>query len=100
MLNQEVKTESRPDGNLTVIVHLKRRRGWLGRLQPPTFSRTYKLDELGSFVLRQIDGRRTAGAIIDDFVREYKVNRREAELCVTQFMKMLVHRQVICIIVP
>lgn len=99
VVNESVTSETRDDGNLTVTVSLKRGHGILARFQPRKMERPYRLDELGSFVWRQIDGKRSARKIVDAFAARYKVNRREAELSVVEFIKMLTQRQAISIVI-
>lgn len=99
MMNESVTVTPREDGNLTVVVEMDRGNGWFARFMPPVIKRTYKLDELGSYVLRRVDGCRTAKRMVDDFAQTHKVNRREAELCVVQFLKSLAQRQVISIVI-
>ena len=90
--------ESEP-GRVVITVRLKRRKGWLARFQPPVLERVIKLDELGSFVFRQVDNRKATLEIIDMFVSRFNVNRREATLCTVSFLKSLVQRGVISIVV-
>ena len=72
--------------------------GFLDRFRPPVMEKRHTLDELGSFVVGRIDGRRNVKCIIDDFVERYRVNRREAELSVVAFLKMLMHRHIVSIV--
>ncbi len=71
----------------------------LARFQPPVFERRVTLDELGTFVLRQIDGRRSTRAIVDGFAARYQVSRRQAELSCVEFIRSLAARQVISILI-
>lgn len=90
--------ESEP-GRVVITVRLKRRPGWLGRFQPSVLERVIKLDELGTFVFRQVDNHKATREIIDAFVSRFKVNRREATLSTVSFLKSLVQRGVISIAV-
>ena len=83
--------------HLTVRLH--RKPGLLSRFQPPVMERNIKLDELGSFVTRLIDGNRGTRAIVAAFVTRYQVTTREAELSCIQFLKLLAARHAVSIIV-
>ena len=98
VLNPGVRLEPEEDGRLLVIVPVTRaRKGWLTRFQPRVFERKLRLDELGAFVLRQIDGDRPVRAIVESFVKQYGTTRREAELSTAEFLKSLARRNVISI---
>ncbi len=57
-----------------------------------TPTKRLELDEMGSFVWKLIDGRRSVGDIITTFAHEYKVSNQEAETAVTAFIKTLGQR--------
>ena len=97
VLNDNVAIELREGDRVTLKVTKQRSKGFLGRFQPPVMVHTVNLDALGTFVFRQIDGRRNARQIIDAFARRFKVNRREAELSVVEFIRQLVRRNAISI---
>jgi len=98
VLNQGVSRES-TDNGLIVTAHVKRGTGLRAMFQPPVMEKRVELDELGAFVFRQIDGKRTTKDIIDAFMRKYRVNRREAELSCVDFLKSLLKRNVISVVV-
>ena len=85
--------------DLSVRVKVPRGPHFLDRFRPPVIEKKYELDELGSFVLRQIDGKKTAKKLIDVFVEHYGLNRRESELCVVSFLKMLMQRGIISLVI-
>lgn len=58
-------------------------------------NRKLQLDTLGTTVWRMIDGRRTVRNIVDDFQAMHQLNRREAEISVTTFLKELGKRGLI-----
>lgn len=97
VLNEGVTFVENDPGRVVITVRLKRRNGFLARFQPPVLERVIKLDDLGSFVFRQVDNRRTTLDIIDTFVSRFRVNRREATLSTVGFIKSLVQRGVISI---
>jgi len=97
VMNENVTIEPADGDNLILTVKLQRGRGLLARFQPAVMTRRVKLDQLGSFVVRQIDGKRSVLEIIDLFVERYKTNRREAELSVVSFLKSLIERHVVSV---
>lgn len=97
VLNDNVDVQTRDDGRITLVITKKRSAGFWGRFQPREMSRTVKLDELGTFVFKQINGRRNARQIVDMFARRFKLNRREAEFSVVEFIRQLVRRNAISI---
>lgn len=82
---------------LLVTVPIGRSSGVLGWFQPERCERRVELDALGSFVLTQIDGKKTALDIAEEFVIRFKVHRREAEMCIAAFLKSLLERCIISI---
>lgn len=58
-------------------------------------SRGIQLDEVGAFVWSLCDGAHTVNSIIQKTSREYRMNRREAEVSVSQFLRMLSDRNLI-----
>lgn len=99
VLNEGVVFVEHEPGRVVITVRLKRRSGFLTRFQPAVLERVIKLDELGSFVFRQVDNRKTTLDIIDAFVSRFRVNRREATLSTVSFLKSLIQRNVISIAV-
>lgn len=97
MLNQGVSVDDKA-GNVVIHVKIKRGTGFLARFQPPVMERTVKLEELGSFVFRQIDGRTSTLQIVERFIDRYRTNRREAELSTVDFLKSLMRRGVISVV--
>ena len=87
------------DGNLLLTVRVRRGRGYLARFQPPVLEKRIKLDELGTFVYNQIDGKKSTLDIIEAFLTRYRTSRREAELSTVAFLKSLTERLAISIVV-
>ncbi|TVQ97791.1 MAG: PqqD family protein [Desulfovibrionales bacterium] len=54
-----------------------------------------ELDEMGGLAWSLINGKNTVQQIIDAFIREYGLERKEAELSVTAFIKELGRRGII-----
>jgi hypothetical protein len=84
---------------ITLKVRQPRGFTFFDRFRPPVVERKYELDELGSFVMAQIDGQKTAGKLVDVFAEHYGVNRRESELSVVSFLKMLMQRRIISVVI-
>ena len=57
--------------------------------------RKVELDEVGGFVWELCDGNNTVDFIVQKTSRQYKMNRREAEVSVTMFLQMLHERNFI-----
>jgi hypothetical protein len=97
VVNPGVTWKERGDGSVVVSVRVTRSPGVLGMFQPREAEKRIELDALGSFVLTQIDGAKTAQQITEAFVARFKVHRREAELCIVSFLKSLLKRCIISI---
>ena len=82
----------------TVFVKIKSNKGFLSRFRPAVMEKRYQLDVFGTFVLRQIDAQRTVLDIVGLFRERFKLSRRESELGVVAFMKILNQRHVINVI--
>ena len=63
-------------------------------LRAPT-ERKVELDEVGAYVFEMCDGSHTVETIVQKTGRQYKMNRREAEISVTMFLQMLHERNFI-----
>ena len=96
-LNPNVTFEEDRDGRTVVCVPVQRRKGFWGRFQMPVSTHRIRLDEIGAFVVSQINGERTVQELIDAFAGKYHVNGREAKLCMADFLKSLAGRNVISI---
>ena len=100
VLHEDVSIATGEKGNAVITIRLKRGRGLLARFQPPVMERVLRLDELGTFVLQQVDGKTSTRDIVERFVAHYKTNRREAELSAVEFLKSLAQRGVLSIAIP
>lgn len=101
VLNEGVTFREEPDtGRVVIDLRLiRRKRGFLSRFTPSIIERSVRLDELGSFVFKKIDNHRNTLQIVEAFVEKYRVNRREALLSTVEFLKSLVKRGVISILI-
>ena len=72
-----------------VLSGLARRLGlWDGRV----LRKTVELDALGTAVWRAIDGQASVAVIAASLARDYRLDSREAELAVAQFLRQLGRR--------
>jgi hypothetical protein len=62
--------------------------------------RKIELDEVGSFVWEMCDGRTPVHEMIARLAAQYKLNRREAEVSLTTFVKTLAGKGLVAIVVP
>ncbi|MDO9542255.1 MAG: PqqD family protein [Kiritimatiellia bacterium] len=99
VLNEQISCENDNTGRLVINIKLKRGHGFLARFQPPVLERNLKLDEIGGFVFKLIDNQRSTLEIVNMFLSKYRVNRREATLSVVDFLKSLVKRGVVSIVI-
>jgi len=99
VINKNVSIKNSEKGNLVISARVPRKSRFFSRFLPPVMTRNVKLDELGSFVVTQIDGEKKVLDIIEAFIARYHTNRRETELSVVAFLKSLIQRQVISIVV-
>lgn len=97
--NASLTWEKRETGETLLIIPENQSVGRITRvmakwLSAPT-ERKVELDEVGGFVWELCDGRNTIEAIVQKTGKEYKMNRREAEVSVTMFLQMLHERNFI-----
>ena len=53
------------------------------------------LDEIGSYVWELCDGKNSVRSIVGRFQKKYKLNRKEAELSMLNYLKMLAKKKLI-----
>ncbi|HEY3397708.1 MAG TPA: PqqD family protein [Armatimonadota bacterium] len=63
-------------------------------------SRQLKLDEVGSYVWSLCDGKHAVTDLIAEMSDKYKLSRREVEVSLTEFLRMLAKRGMIAVAVP
>ena len=93
---RKAETETETTGaHLTV----PRREDKLGQIMTRLFqipaSKTIELDEFGAAVWEKCDGRHSVEQLIVFTAGAYKLNRRQAEVSVVAFMRMLAQRRLI-----
>jgi len=95
-----VLIEDMEDGCVRVGLTINRGIGFLERMRPPVSRRSYELDTFGSFVIRLVDGDRTVLDIVNAFEERFQMSRREVELSVVAFCKLLMQRNIMAVAVP
>lgn len=100
VLNGGFVREVRADGGIDLVIRGPRPKGLLARFMPAVLEQRFKLDELGAAVYDLVDGVRTAEQIMDAFAGRYRLNKRETEVSVAAFLRMLTERKIISIVVP
>jgi hypothetical protein len=97
--NAALTWEKRDSGETVLSVPLNKSRNrmarWAARWMRVPAERHVELDEVGGYVWELCDGNHTIEAIVQKTSKEYKMNRREAEVSVTMFLQMLHQRNFI-----
>jgi hypothetical protein len=82
-----------------VVLKIPRRKDRVGRILSRIFAapefKQIVLDEVGSDVWQLCTGENTVDAIVRDLARKYKLNRREVELSLSNYLKQLAQRGLI-----
>lgn len=97
VLNGAVEFGPDDAGKMMLRVTFPPHATWMDRFRPPVDTRRYELDDFGGFVVDQIDGTRTVLEIINGFQEEFGMSRRESELGVVAFIKMLMKRRLLSV---
>ena len=95
--SHNASAEVRPAGKGELRVTVKRRRPWYFRrpvswFLDPNLRQTVTLDSMGTGVWRLCDGKRTVEEVIDEFARAHRLTFHEARVAATSYMKSLVER--------
>lgn len=98
VLHDNVLVEEDADKNLVLKVRFERGTGFLARFRPPVSVRRYELDQFGSFVVQQMKSERTVMDVVVAFEARFKMCHREAELGVVAFLKMLMKRHLVSMV--
>jgi len=98
ILHENVRIDSLSDGLACLKVSLNRGPSFLDRFRPAVMEKKYELDEFGSFVVRQINRERSVLDIVGKFQARFRMTRRESELGVVAFIKMLMQRRVLSVV--
>ena len=94
-----VDTDALPEGGLRVTVAAPRPRWhrWFGG--DGDLQRSFELDALGAAVYDACDGTRDVRALIADFAAAHQVSTVEAEIAVTTYLRTLVSRGLVAMVV-
>ena len=97
-VRNEAVRESRQD-NGEIILTVPRKKIWwvltLSRIFHIPGKRKILLDEIGMWVWHKCDGHTAVGKIIEDLAKEFKINRKEAEVSLLSYLKKLGEKRLI-----
>ena len=100
--NPSLEWELNEDGN--AVISLPRRQDLKGRILTFFFSipesRPVVLDEVGSFVWQRCDGEHNMHELVTSLRKEYRLNPKEVQVSLLEYMKMLGARGMIAVAVP
>jgi len=100
--NPSLKWRVNDDGEAIIV--LPRRKDVTGKFLAWMFfvpeTRPLALDEVGTFVWQNCDGTSSIAELSEKLSKEYRLGRKEAELSLTEFLKMLAKRGMIGFLVP
>ena len=99
VLHPEVTVATLAAERIVLKVPVARDGSWLDWLRPAGLIKSYELDEFGTFVVRQVDSQRSVLDIVRAFERQFQLSPREAELGVVAFLKLLMKRRVLSVVV-
>jgi hypothetical protein len=101
--NTALSQERRPDGTVLLRAPFKPT-GWvklLARLlRMPDAERRLSLDEIGTYVWDQCDGKATVRDLIGRVAEKCRVTRKEAEVSVAHYLRTLAKKGLLGIMVP
>jgi hypothetical protein len=98
MLDKNVVVEPKTGGGAMLRTKIRRGEGFFERFRPLVTKKGFELDDFGAFVVGQIDERRTVFDIVNAFQERFRMSRRESELGVVAFMKVLLKRNLVVIV--
>lgn len=100
--NPNLRWRENDEGEAVIV--LPRRRDWVGKFLAWMFfvpeARPVALDEAGTFVWQNCDGTNSVNELVGLLQEEYKLGRREAEMSLTEFLKMLGKRGMVGFLIP
>lgn len=97
ILNAGVRYQNEGNGRRVLSAEGPSRVGWMNRFRPPVDRREFELDEFGAYVVERIDGNRSVLDIVNAFQHQFGMSRRESELGVVAFVKMLMQRHLLAV---
>jgi len=84
---------------ITISARTRGIRKWLLRL-PGTIEQDFDLDQIGIDVIQCCDGTKSVRYIVKRLAKQYRLDSVVAERAVTMFLKTLVRKGVLSVIVP
>lgn len=93
--NPEVKYEEDENGIVTILIPRR-----AGGSEQPTRTAKIKLDIIGSKVWKKIDGKTSMNEIAKWMKNEFMITEREAEVSLSMFLKNLVEKRLVFLILP
>jgi len=98
--NRAMEVSPGPRGTMVSVP--VRRPSWLvppiSWILPFSSHRRVELDDLGLEVLNLCNGRNTVESVIEKFAADHKLSFREAQLSVTQFLRLLTERGLVAVV--
>jgi hypothetical protein len=95
VVNPEVKYEEDEDGVVTILVPVR-----TSSSGQATRTAKIKLDIIGSKVWKRIDGKTSLNEIAQWMKKEFMITEREAEVSLSMFLKSLVEKRLVALILP
>jgi|YelNatPaOPRAMG01_1025707.scaffolds.fasta_scaffold47024_3 hypothetical protein len=99
VVNPILKFEEDSNGLITIVVPLSKS-SWLGKVVDTPESKKVKLDEIGSKVWKRFDGKTDISAITEWMKKEFMITQREAEISLSLFIRKLMEKRFIALLVP
>lgn len=100
--NPQAQEKDLPEGRLELA--LPYRKPWVIRIfsrkDRRTFQRRFELDEIGADLWRQIDGKRTAGNLVEYLARVRNLEPPQAQESMVAYLQMLMVRGLVGLVVP
>ena len=101
--NPAIRTERKEDG--TALLYVPSNPSRWARLMAKLIrvegiDRRVSLDEIGAYVWEMCDSETPVRAMISRFAKQYKLNRKEAEVSMVQYLRTLAKKGLIGIMVP
>lgn len=99
--NEAIEVERTDSGEIRLVIPLRQTllAKALSRFLQVPKKRKVVLDEIGSFVWEQCDGKHTIRQIIGSLCGRYKLHRKEAEVSVVAYLRQLAAKGIIGIAV-
>ncbi|HOF87445.1 MAG TPA: PqqD family peptide modification chaperone [Armatimonadota bacterium] len=98
--NVEAREDSQGMLHLRVTMEQKGLTGRIAKWLRYDYSRTYELDEFGTFFYRQVDGKASLKTIIRRMVKQFDKPYKEVEYAVVLFTKTLMMKNMLVLEMP